>query len=117
MTYLTWINVNGNRKNFISVLFTQRYAWKEREIVTSAMPFPTAVNMYHHFCDFLNLYASQHLNTTHHSAFSMDNKVRDTPALTPHSSPTLHPGLSLSPFSQALMLSLLCSIPDLLCLP
>lgn len=28
--------------------------------------------MYHHFCDFLNLYASLHLNSTHPSAFSTD---------------------------------------------
>lgn len=28
--------------------------------------------MYHHFCDFLNLYASLHLNSTHSSAFSTD---------------------------------------------
>lgn len=28
--------------------------------------------MYHHFCDFLNLYASQHLNATHWEAFSTD---------------------------------------------
>lgn len=29
-------------------------------------------NMYHHFCDFLNLYASQHLNATHPATFSTD---------------------------------------------
>lgn len=34
-----------------------------------------AVNMYHHFCDFLNLYASQHLNATHWEAFSTDVHV------------------------------------------
>lgn len=28
--------------------------------------------MYHHFCDFLNLYASLHLNSTHPGAFSTD---------------------------------------------
>lgn len=28
--------------------------------------------MYHHFCDFINLYMSQHLNSTHFSAFSTD---------------------------------------------
>ena len=31
-----------------------------------------AVSMYHHFCDFLNLYASLHLNGTHSSMFSND---------------------------------------------
>ncbi|CAH1183795.1 unnamed protein product [Phaedon cochleariae] len=33
------------------------------------------VNMYHHFCDFLNLYASLHLNSTHPSTFSTDVRV------------------------------------------
>uniref|UniRef100_A0A0A9WVU5 EGF domain-specific O-linked N-acetylglucosamine transferase n=1 Tax=Lygus hesperus TaxID=30085 RepID=A0A0A9WVU5_LYGHE len=28
--------------------------------------------MYHHFCDFFNLYASQHLNSSHPSTFSTD---------------------------------------------
>lgn len=28
--------------------------------------------MYHHFCDFVNLYASQHLNASHWEAFSTD---------------------------------------------
>lgn len=36
---------------------------------------PVAVNMYHHFCDFFNLYASQHLNSTHPSAFSTDVNI------------------------------------------
>jgi hypothetical protein len=31
-----------------------------------------AVNMYHHFCDFLNLYASLHVNSSHPSTFSTD---------------------------------------------
>lgn len=31
-----------------------------------------AVNMYHHFCDFFNLYASQHLNSSHPDTFSTD---------------------------------------------
>lgn len=45
------------------------------EAPTYLMKIDATVNMYHHFCDFLNLYASQHLNTTHHSAFSRDNKI------------------------------------------
>lgn len=32
----------------------------------------TAVNMYHHFCDFFNLYASQHVNFSHNRAFEAD---------------------------------------------
>lgn len=31
-----------------------------------------AVNMYHHFCDFFNLYASLHVNSSHPSTFSTD---------------------------------------------
>ncbi|XP_066593339.1 EGF domain-specific O-linked N-acetylglucosamine transferase isoform X2 [Prorops nasuta] len=34
-----------------------------------------AINMYHHFCDFLNLYASLHVNLSHPTAFSMDNHI------------------------------------------
>ncbi|KAJ8958561.1 hypothetical protein NQ314_006400 [Rhamnusium bicolor] len=33
------------------------------------------VNMYHHFCDFLNLYASLHLNATQQDAFATDVHV------------------------------------------
>lgn len=32
-------------------------------------------NMYHHFCDFVNLYASQHLNFTRAGAFSTDVNI------------------------------------------
>lgn len=31
--------------------------------------------MYHHYCDFLNLYASQHLNLSHEDTFSTDVHV------------------------------------------
>lgn len=31
--------------------------------------------MYHHFCDFFNLYASLHLNSTQFSAFSTDVNI------------------------------------------
>lgn len=34
-----------------------------------------AVNMYHHFCDFFNLYATLHVNSTHPSTFSKDNHI------------------------------------------
>ncbi|CAB0010514.1 unnamed protein product [Nesidiocoris tenuis] len=39
---------------------------------TYILKIDAAVNMYHHFCDFFNLYASQHLNSSHPSAFSTD---------------------------------------------
>lgn len=31
--------------------------------------------MYHHFCDFFNLYASLHVNMTHPSVFDTDNYI------------------------------------------
>lgn len=31
--------------------------------------------MYHHFCDFFNLYASLHINMTHSGAFDTDNYI------------------------------------------
>lgn len=31
--------------------------------------------MYHHFCDFFNLYASLHVNMTNPMAFSTDNNI------------------------------------------
>ncbi|XP_011500542.1 PREDICTED: EGF domain-specific O-linked N-acetylglucosamine transferase [Ceratosolen solmsi marchali] len=34
-----------------------------------------AVNMYHHFCDFFNLYASLHVNLSHPSTFNTDNYI------------------------------------------
>ncbi|XP_043287988.1 EGF domain-specific O-linked N-acetylglucosamine transferase isoform X2 [Venturia canescens] len=34
-----------------------------------------AINLYHHFCDFFNLYASLHVNLSHPSAFSTDNHI------------------------------------------
>ncbi|CAL7950413.1 unnamed protein product [Xylocopa violacea] len=34
-----------------------------------------AINMYHHFCDFFNLYASLHVNLSHPTAFSTDNHI------------------------------------------
>lgn len=39
---------------------------------TFIMKLDSTINMYHHFCDFLNLYASQHVNFTHPSSFSTD---------------------------------------------
>ncbi|XP_031763839.2 EGF domain-specific O-linked N-acetylglucosamine transferase [Galleria mellonella] len=42
---------------------------------TYIMKLDATVNMYHHFCDFFNLYASLHVNSTHHSTFSKDNHI------------------------------------------
>ncbi|KAJ9592753.1 hypothetical protein L9F63_015591 [Diploptera punctata] len=39
---------------------------------TFIMKIDATVNMYHHFCDFFNLYASLHVNSSHHSTFSTD---------------------------------------------
>ena len=37
--------------------------------------FLSAVNMYHHFCDFFNLYVSLHVNGTHKGMFSRDINI------------------------------------------
>ncbi|XP_046439700.1 EGF domain-specific O-linked N-acetylglucosamine transferase-like [Daphnia pulex] len=42
---------------------------------TFIMKIDATVNMYHHFCDFFNLYASLHLNGTHHEMFSRDVNI------------------------------------------
>ncbi|XP_045470225.1 EGF domain-specific O-linked N-acetylglucosamine transferase isoform X2 [Harmonia axyridis] len=42
---------------------------------TYILKIDATVNMYHHFCDFLNLYASLHINASHPSAFSTDVHV------------------------------------------
>ena len=34
-----------------------------------------AVSMYHHFCDFFNLYASLHVNNSHPDVWSMDVNI------------------------------------------
>ncbi|KAG7167964.1 EGF domain-specific O-linked N-acetylglucosamine transferase-like, partial [Homarus americanus] len=41
---------------------------------TFIMKIDATVNLYHHFCDFFNLYASQHVNNTDSSAFSRDTQ-------------------------------------------
>jgi protein O-GlcNAc transferase len=43
--------------------------WIERP--TFIMKLDATVNMYHHFCDFINLYASLHMN----NSFSVDNNI------------------------------------------
>lgn len=42
---------------------------------TYIMKIDAIVNMYHHFCDFFNLYASLHVNLSHPDAFSTDNHI------------------------------------------
>ncbi|XP_073986777.1 EGF-domain O-GlcNAc transferase isoform X1 [Rhodnius prolixus] len=44
----------------------------EIEKPTFILKIDATVNMYHHFCDFFNLYASQHLNSSHPDTFSTD---------------------------------------------
>uniref|UniRef100_A0A182X0S2 EGF domain-specific O-linked N-acetylglucosamine transferase n=1 Tax=Anopheles quadriannulatus TaxID=34691 RepID=A0A182X0S2_ANOQN len=39
------------------------------------MKIDAAINMYHHFCDFLNLYASLHVNLSHAGGFDTDTQV------------------------------------------
>ena len=42
---------------------------------TFFMKIDASVNYYHHFCDFLNLYASLHINSTHSDMFSKDVRI------------------------------------------
>ncbi|CAH1389195.1 unnamed protein product [Nezara viridula] len=42
---------------------------------TYIMKIDATVNLYHHFCDFFNLYASQHVNNSHPDAFSTDKHI------------------------------------------
>ncbi|XP_045618392.1 EGF domain-specific O-linked N-acetylglucosamine transferase [Procambarus clarkii] len=42
---------------------------------TFIMKLDATVNMYHHFCDFFNLYASQHLNSSDEFAFSRNTQI------------------------------------------
>lgn len=42
---------------------------------TYIMKIDSAMNMYHHFCDFFNLYAAQHLNFSRPGAFSTDINI------------------------------------------
>nr|CAG4645397.1 EOG090X02IK [Lynceus sp. MCZ IZ 141354] len=42
---------------------------------TFIMKIDASVNMYHHFCDFFNLYASLHVNGTHENMFSKDIQI------------------------------------------
>ncbi|XP_071516984.1 EGF domain-specific O-linked N-acetylglucosamine transferase [Panulirus ornatus] len=42
---------------------------------TYIMKIDANVNMYHHFCDFFNLYAAQHVNNTDDSSFSLNNQI------------------------------------------
>lgn len=42
---------------------------------TFIMKLDSTINMYHHFCDFFNLYAAQHVNFTHPNGFSTDVNI------------------------------------------
>ncbi|XP_077292381.1 EGF-domain O-GlcNAc transferase [Arctopsyche grandis] len=42
---------------------------------TYIMKIDATVNMYHHFCDFFNLYTSLHVNLSHPHGFSKDNHI------------------------------------------
>lgn len=42
---------------------------------TFIMKIDATLNMYHHFCDFFNLYASQHVNFSRSGAFSTDVNI------------------------------------------
>ncbi|KAL7042836.1 hypothetical protein ACKWTF_001303 [Chironomus riparius] len=42
---------------------------------TYLMKLDSTINLYHHFCDFFNLYVSQHVNFTHESGFTTDVNI------------------------------------------
>lgn len=42
---------------------------------TIILKIDASYNMYHHFCDFFNLYLSQHVNLSHPAAFDRDNHI------------------------------------------
>ncbi|XP_065217712.1 EGF domain-specific O-linked N-acetylglucosamine transferase [Planococcus citri] len=42
---------------------------------TFIMKIDATVNMYHHFCDFFNLYASLHVNSSHEDTFSRNVRI------------------------------------------
>jgi protein O-GlcNAc transferase len=42
---------------------------------TIILKIDASINMYHHFCDFFNLYASQHVNLSHPAGFDTDNHI------------------------------------------
>ncbi|KRT78940.1 hypothetical protein AMK59_6657, partial [Oryctes borbonicus] len=52
---------------------------------TFVMKIDATVNMYHHFCDFLNLYASLHLNASAPDAFTTDVHILVWETFTYHS--------------------------------
>ncbi|KAJ8973594.1 hypothetical protein NQ317_010031 [Molorchus minor] len=52
---------------------------------TFIMKIDATVNMYHHFCDFLNLYASLHVNASQYDAFSTDVHIMIWETYTYHS--------------------------------
>lgn len=39
------------------------------------MKIDASINMYHHFCDFFNLYLSQHVNSSKPNSFDTDNQI------------------------------------------
>ncbi|KAK7074343.1 hypothetical protein SK128_004577 [Halocaridina rubra] len=45
------------------------------DIPTYIMKLDAYSNMYHHFCDFFNLYAAQHVNMSDHYAFHQDSQI------------------------------------------
>ena len=53
------------------ILFGHSYVTPETKSAVLLNFIFSAVNMYHHFCDFVNLYASQHIN----NSFSRDIRI------------------------------------------
>ncbi|XP_018324523.1 EGF domain-specific O-linked N-acetylglucosamine transferase [Agrilus planipennis] len=66
LRYFTQLNTRPVENNKCDIVI---------EKPTFIMKIDATVNMYHHFCDFFNLYASLHVNSTHPETFSMDTHI------------------------------------------
>lgn len=69
---------------------------------TFIMKIDATVNMYHHFCDFFNLYTSLHVNGTHNEMFSRDINILIWETYTYHS----NFGITWSAFTQNPLMNL-----------
>nr|SVE91644.1 EOG090X02IK [Daphnia sinensis] len=69
---------------------------------TFIMKIDATVNMYHHFCDFFNLYTSLHVNGTHSKMFSRDINILIWETYTYHS----NFGITWSAFTQNPLMNL-----------
>lgn len=77
-TYIMKIDASRSSQNLILIFYrilpkTNKIFSFRKKILRPV--YVAAVNLYHHFCDFFNLYASLHVNLSHPSTFDTDNHV------------------------------------------